>query len=202
MGRRSRVVRREGETAPWRTLNSKVHDAIEWILQTAQRLIDRRSQRVDRSVEYRHLARLFNASTDTECHAIYDAAFRLGAPRHFFVVESDPDLIEATRSWHHAPPAPVETYLSRPGGRAGGGGTPPALPDYSAARARHRARQARETARPKRRSPGSPDGNSASPTSASLTPARSATSSPGSGSRSARPAPPTASAARPPPTGS
>ncbi len=49
-----------GEAPPWHELDRALGDAIEWIIQSAQRLIDRRTRRVDRAAEYRALALVFD----------------------------------------------------------------------------------------------------------------------------------------------
>jgi uncharacterized protein (TIGR02677 family) len=138
---------RAGEPPPWRELDRTVGDAIEWILQAAQRLIDRRSRRVDRSAEYRQLARLFaDAPAVEDCHALYAGVFALFAPRHFAVPEEDPELTPPSASWWDGRPAPVEASLRRPGARAPGPGRVPALADHAMARAALVERRARERA--------------------------------------------------------
>jgi Protein of unknown function (DUF2397) len=73
-----------GEAPPWHDLDHALGDAIEWIIQSAQRLIDRRTQRVDRAAEYRSLALLFDRGETVEgCHALYATVFGLLGPRHF-----------------------------------------------------------------------------------------------------------------------
>jgi uncharacterized protein (TIGR02677 family) len=114
----------EGTPAPWRKLAEALGDAIEWVIQTAGRLDSHRRARVDRSAEYRHLAKLASTFDDASCHALFNAVFALGAPRHFFGIAEDPAEAERpTARWVQAPPAPVETHLYRPGGRTGGSGT-------------------------------------------------------------------------------
>jgi uncharacterized protein (TIGR02677 family) len=114
----------EGTPAPWRKLAEALGDAIEWVIQTAGRLDSHRRARVDRSAEYRHLAKLASTFDDASCHALFNAVFALAAPRHFFGIAEDPAEAERpTARWVQAPPAPVETHLYRPGGRTGGSGT-------------------------------------------------------------------------------
>jgi len=144
-----------GEAPPWHELDRALGDAIEWIIQSAQRLIDRRTRRVDRAAEYRALALLFDrAETAGDCHAMYAAVFGLYQPRHFSVPETDPELTSSTVSWWQATPAPVEATLYRPGSRPPGAGRASELPDHTMARqalAARRERERRELRRAQRR---------------------------------------------------
>lgn len=134
-----------GEAPPWHELDRALGDAIEWIIQSAQRLIDRRTRRVDRAAEYRALALLFDrAETVGDCHALYAAAFGLYQPRHFSVPETDPELTPSTVSWWQAAPAPVQATLYRPGSRPPGAGRASELPDHTMARQALAARRERE----------------------------------------------------------
>jgi uncharacterized protein (TIGR02677 family) len=139
-------VGNDREQPPWRELDRSLSDAIAWIVQTAQRLLDRRQQRVDRSAEYRHLARLFADADDSECHALYSAVFGLFSPRHLSVREEDPELTSARQSWWDGARAPVETHLRRPTSRDPGAGRTASINDFSEARERLRARRQRERA--------------------------------------------------------
>jgi len=144
-----------GEAPPWHELDRALGDAIEWIIQSAQRLIDRRTRRVDRAAEYRALALLFDrAETAGDCHALYAAVFGLYQPRHFSVPETDPELTSSTVSWWQATPAPVEATLYRPGSRPPGAGRASELPNHTMARqalAARRERERRELRRAQRR---------------------------------------------------
>lgn len=134
-----------GEAPPWHELDRALGSAIEWIIQSAQRLIDRRTRRVDRAAEYRALALLFDrAETAEDCHALYAAVFGLYQPRHFAVPEADPELSPSTLSWWQAEPAPVEATLYRPGSRPPGAGRASELPDHTMARQALAARRSRE----------------------------------------------------------
>jgi uncharacterized protein (TIGR02677 family) len=134
-----------GEAPPWHELDRALGDAIEWIISSAQRLIDRRALRVDRAAEYRALALLFDRAGSLEdCHALYAAAFALYQPRHFSVPEVDPGLTAPTESWWRGAPAPVEASLYRPGTRPPGAGRVSPLPDHTMARQALAARRERE----------------------------------------------------------
>ncbi len=144
-----------GETPPWHELDRALGDAIEWIIQAAQRLIDRRTRRVDRAAEYRSLALLLQrVGTVGDCHALFTAVFGLYQPRHFSIAERDGDLTSPTTSWWDGEPAPVEAALYRPGARPPGPGRVSELPDHSMARhslATRRARERDELRRAQRR---------------------------------------------------
>ena len=102
--------------SPLRALDAHLHVAIDWILRGVRRLRERRVQRVNRSSEYRALARLFaDAPDERACHAIHAAAFGLYGARHLAVPELDADLVSPAESWWDAPFAPVQGYLRRPG---------------------------------------------------------------------------------------
>jgi uncharacterized protein (TIGR02677 family) len=134
-----------GEAPPWHELDHALGDAIEWIISSAQRLIDRRTRRVDRAAEYRALALLFDdAPMMEDCHALYAAVFGLYQPRHFSVPEADPELTAPNVSWWHGAPAPVEATLYRPGSRPPGAGRTSGLPDHTMAREALAARRAGE----------------------------------------------------------
>ena len=102
--------------SPLRSLDAHLHAAIDWILRGVRRLRERRVQRVNRSSEYRALAKLFaDAPDERACHAIHAAAFGLYGARHLAVPELDADLVSPGESWWDAPFAPVQGYLRRPG---------------------------------------------------------------------------------------
>ena len=193
-----------GEAPPWHELDRALGDAIEWIIQSAQRLIDRRTRRVDRAAEYRSLALLFDrAETAADCHALFAAVFGLYQPRHFSVPEADPELSPSTASWWDAEPAPVEATLYRPGARAPGAGRASDLPDHSMARQALAARRERERYELAGRSGASPaPGRCGSISSVASTRSSSATCCAGSPARWTPPPPPTAPGGPSPRTGS
>lgn len=132
-GVRSWFARADGQPE-FQLLNSKLIEAINWILRTVQRLKERRSRRIDRSEEYRHLARTFAASSEEECHALFHAAFGLSAPRHFGCPEDDPDLVSPRTSFWRAPAAPIEAHLRNPVRKTRGAGRGARLIDSELAR--------------------------------------------------------------------
>jgi uncharacterized protein (TIGR02677 family) len=129
------------EAAPWRKLTTTLGAAIDWVVGSATRLDARRAQRIDRSAEYRHLAALALRADVSESHRVFAAVFGLGAPRHFYGIDDDPQKAELPQiGWHAGPPAPIEASLYRPGSRAGGAGRTARLIDMTA-RAEHFAEQ-------------------------------------------------------------
>ncbi len=129
---------------PYQRLDGHLRDAIGWILRAVQRLKERRSHRVDRSVEYRHLARLFAAADADECHAVYAAAFGLFPPRHFGAPEEDPGLTTVNQSFWDAPVPLIEAHLRNPDRRAPGLGRSAPMVDNTMAREALRIRRERE----------------------------------------------------------
>jgi uncharacterized protein (TIGR02677 family) len=135
--------------SPWRTLNDQVVDAIRAVLAIAERLIERRSLRVDRAGVLLHLAARVAAAPPGEATAWLRAAFGLRSPRHVGVPETDPDQVPQPGriSWLEAPPAPVVAHLRTPGVRTPGTGRGARIADLSASRQRldqQRAAERRE----------------------------------------------------------
>jgi uncharacterized protein (TIGR02677 family) len=139
----------EGHSAsPWRTLNESVVEAIRAVLEIAERLIERRTQRVDRAHVYVRLAAQAAAAAPGDGCAWVLAALGIGQPRHVGVPEHDPDQVadRGRTSWRDAPPAPVVAHLRRPGARTPGTGRGARVPDLADARARLAERRRRERA--------------------------------------------------------
>ena len=110
-GLRAWFVGDEDSGSPWRTLNDQVVDAIRAVLAIAERLIERRSLRVDRAGVLLHLAAQVAAAPPGQAPAWLRAAFGLRTPRHVGVPEPDPEQI-AERG---------RTSWLRSAARAGGG---------------------------------------------------------------------------------
>jgi uncharacterized protein (TIGR02677 family) len=132
--------------SPWRTLNDQVVGAIRAVLAIAERLIERRSARVDRARVLLHVAGRVQAARPGEATAWLRAAFGLRSPRHVGVPEADPEqLAERGRTtWLEAPPAPVVAYLRTPGARTPGTGRGAHVRDLSEGRRRFEERRAAE----------------------------------------------------------
>ena len=125
-------VASSGDSAPWRKLSDTLGAAIDWVVSTAARLDARRAQRIDRSAEYRQLAKLALRLELDESHRIFAAVFGLGAPRHVYGIDDDPQRAELPQTgWPDGPPAPIEASLYRAGGRAGGSGWTASVIDTS-----------------------------------------------------------------------
>lgn len=132
-------VDQDGHRSPWHALNDKVIDAIRAVLDIAERIIDRHTNRADRARACEHLARLVHdAPSDEEATALVAVALGFSAPRHVGVPEDDPDSLvaPARASWLTAPPAPVTAHLRRPGARTPGAGRGAPIADTAAVRAR------------------------------------------------------------------
>jgi uncharacterized protein (TIGR02677 family) len=132
--------------SPWRTLNDQVVDAIRAVLAIAERLVERRSSRVDRAGVLLHLAARAVAAPPGEPAAWLRAAFGLRTPRHVGVPEADPDEVadRGRTSWREAPPAPVVAHLRSPGTGTPGRGRGAPIADLVEGRRRLEARRACE----------------------------------------------------------
>lgn len=136
-----------GRRSPWAALNDKVIDAVRAVLDIAERMIERRTNRLDRARACEHLARLaHDAASEEEATAIVSAALGVASPRHVGVPEEDPDALAAPAqtSWLSGPPAPVTAHLRRPGSRTPGAGRGTPIADTSATRERMLERRRRE----------------------------------------------------------
>jgi uncharacterized protein (TIGR02677 family) len=136
----------EDAGSPWRTLNDQVVDAIRAVLAIAERLIERRSLRVDRAGVLLHLTARVAAAPPGEAPAWIRAAFGLRTPRHIGVPEADPDQVadRGRTSWLGAPPAPVVAHLRTPGARTPGTGRGAQVRDLSESRGLFEQRRAAE----------------------------------------------------------
>ncbi|HWD75612.1 MAG TPA: TIGR02677 family protein, partial [Solirubrobacteraceae bacterium] len=145
-GLRAWFVGDDDTGSPWRTLNDQVVDAIRAVLTIAERLIERRSLRVDRAGVLLHLAAQVAAAPPGEATAWVRAAFGVRTPRHVGVPESDPDQVadRGRTPWIDAPPAPVVAHLRTPGARAPGPGRGAQIADLTDGRRRLQERRAAE----------------------------------------------------------
>ena len=145
-GLRTWFVGSEDAGSPWRTLNDQVVDAIRAVLAIAERLIERRSLRVDRAGVLLHLAAQIAAAPPGDAPAWIRAAFGLRTPRHVGVPEADPEQVaERSRTpWLEAPPAPVVAHLRTPGARTPGTGRGARIADLSETRRLFEERRAAE----------------------------------------------------------
>ncbi|HWC27191.1 MAG TPA: TIGR02677 family protein [Solirubrobacteraceae bacterium] len=127
----------DGRTdSPWQTLDAQVVAAVQAVLEIAERLIERRSSRVDRAQVHLRLAALAAAAAPGDAPAWVRAALGIRSPRHLGVGEADPAQVRdrGRTSWRAAPPAPVVAHLRRPGRGSPGRGRGAPIPDLSEAR--------------------------------------------------------------------
>jgi uncharacterized protein (TIGR02677 family) len=134
--------------SPWKALDDHVLDAIRAVVGIAERLIERRSQRVDRVHVLLALAARAAQAPPDEAVAWVRAALAVRSPRHVGVPEEDAAQVadRGRTSWGEAPPAPVVAYLRRPGATAPGRGRGARVLDLDAGRRRVLEQRARERA--------------------------------------------------------
>jgi uncharacterized protein (TIGR02677 family) len=81
-----------------------------------RRVTESRRGGVSRESQLRHLAQWFaGLLSDDDAHALYQAVFALGAPRHVAAGYDDPDLIPSRQSWWQAEPVTLARTLVRTG---------------------------------------------------------------------------------------
>lgn len=148
-GLRAWFVGEQDSGSPWRALNDQVVDAIRVVLAIAERLIERRSLRVDRAGVLLHLASVVATAAPGEPTAWLRAAFGLRTPRHVGAPDADPEQVadRGRTSWRDASPATVVAHLRVPGTRTPGRGRGAPIADLAEGRRlleRRRARERRE----------------------------------------------------------
>lgn len=90
--------------------------AIAAVLSLLRRVTETRKGGVSRESQLRHLAGWFAAApTEDAAHALFDAVFGLGRPRHLSMVHPDDDIVPAGRSWWDAPPVEISRTLAETG---------------------------------------------------------------------------------------
>ncbi|HEY5195757.1 MAG TPA: TIGR02677 family protein [Solirubrobacteraceae bacterium] len=125
-------------SSPWRTLDENVVEAIRALLDIAERLIARRTDRVDRASVLLHLAGLATSAPEGTAVEVARRAFGLLQPRHVGVPEGDlEDVASPGRTpWSAAPPAPVVAHMRRPGVPTPGRGRSARILDLAGGHAR------------------------------------------------------------------
>jgi uncharacterized protein (TIGR02677 family) len=119
--------------------------AIANVTALLRRVTESRRGGVSRESQLRHLAQWFaNLPGDDDAHALYQAVFGLGGPRHVAVGYEDPDLIPGRQSWWEAEPVKLARTLVRTGRVAGLQG-PGRIQRDDAAKDRLRADQLKAT---------------------------------------------------------
>jgi uncharacterized protein (TIGR02677 family) len=113
------------------------------VLALLRRVTEARRGGVSRESQLRHLAAWFTAvATEEAGHALFDAAFGLGAPRHVGVEYAEPESIATRRSWWEAPAVELSRTLVQTGRDPGSRNGRPARLDR-AEQGRARLRQER-----------------------------------------------------------
>ncbi|MFR9750045.1 TIGR02677 family protein [Nocardia sp. 004] len=97
-------------------LREATMSAIAAVLALLRRVTETRRGGVSRESALRHLAGWFIATPTAEgAHALFDAVFGLGKPRHLAQAHPDADVIPVTRSWWEAPPLAISRTLAETG---------------------------------------------------------------------------------------
>ena len=97
-------------------LREATMSAIAAVLSLLRRVTETRRGGVSRESALRHLAGWFTAAPSADsAHALFDAVFGLGRPRHLAMEHPDADIIPATRSWWDAPPLEISRTLAETG---------------------------------------------------------------------------------------
>ncbi|MFD4181241.1 TIGR02677 family protein [Rhodococcus sp. NPDC058514] len=90
--------------------------AIAAVLSLLRRVTETRRGGVSRESQLRHLAGWFAATpSEDAAHALYQAVFDLGRPRHLSMLHPDADIIPESRSWWEAPPVEISRTLAETG---------------------------------------------------------------------------------------
>jgi len=130
--------------------------AIANVTALLRRVTESRRGGVSRESQLRHLAQWFAACpSDDDAHALFQAVFGLGAPRHVSAGHEDPEAIPSRLSWWDAEPVELTRTLVRNGKAAALHG-PGRIQRNDEEKQRLRAEQLKATrsaARPPRRWP-------------------------------------------------
>lgn len=101
--------------------------AIGDVLALLRRVTEARRGGVSRESQLRQLAAWFTGTgSDDAAHALFDAVFGLGAPRHVGVAHPDPEAIGSRLSWWAAPAVELSRTLVQSGRMPGQGNGRPA----------------------------------------------------------------------------
>jgi len=112
--------------------------AIGDVLALLRRVTEARRGGVSRESQLRHLAAWFTgAGSEEAAHALFDAVFSLGGPRHVGVSHDDPEAIATRLSWWDAPAVELSRTLVQSGRAPGQGNGRPARLERSDAARRH-----------------------------------------------------------------
>jgi len=90
--------------------------AIANVTALLRRVTESRRGGVSRESQLRHLAHWFTACpADGDAHALFQAVFGLGGPRHVSAVHEDPEAVPSRLSWWDAEPVELSRTLVRNG---------------------------------------------------------------------------------------
>ena len=90
--------------------------AIANVTALLRRVTESRRGGVSRESQLRHLAQWFTACpADDDAHALFQAVFGLGAPRHVGAAHEDPEAADSRLSWWDAEPVQLSRTLVRNG---------------------------------------------------------------------------------------
>ena len=105
-----------GEQSEAERLQDATVTAIANVTALLRRVTESRRGGVSRESQLRHLAQWFTACpADQDAHALFQAVFGLGAPRHVSAVHEDPEAIGSRLSWWDAAPVELSRTLVRTG---------------------------------------------------------------------------------------
>lgn len=109
-------VAAEAESSESERLREGTMSAISAVLSLLRRVTETRKGGVSRESQLRHLAGWFaNSPTEDSAHALFDAVFGLGRPRHLSMVHPDADIVPSSRTWWDAPPVEISRTLAETG---------------------------------------------------------------------------------------
>lgn len=123
-----------GETTPWEQLRRTINGAVDWLLDTWNRMASEQSGRLDRSSDYRRLAELLVEDPESGPE-LFHLAFGLSPARHLLVPDPDEDQYAegAAQSWWTVAGLVMDRTLRQPSTRTTHGRTP-RIPDVAQAR--------------------------------------------------------------------
>jgi uncharacterized protein (TIGR02677 family) len=106
----------EREHSETERLQDATVTAIRSVLALLRRVTEARRGGVSRESQLRHLAQWFTScESDEDAHALFQAVFGLGAPRHIAVPYADPEQIPGRTSWWEAEPVELARTLVQSG---------------------------------------------------------------------------------------
>ena len=124
-----------GETTPWEQLRRTINGAVDWLLDTWNRMASERSGRLDRSSDYRRLAELLVEDPESGPE-LFHLAFGMSPARHILVPDPDEDQLAdpAAQSWWTVAGLVMDRTLRQPSTRSTTQGRTPRIPDTAQAR--------------------------------------------------------------------